>query len=143
MFKAIVAFSGLLFFAVGSPVLAQVPRTASPTGAKVYFIAPKNGATVPAKFTVKFGLVGMGVAPVGVDLPDTGHHHLLVDAAKLPAMDAPIPVDDNHRHFGKGQTEATIELKPGKHTLQLLLGDKNHIPHNPPVLSNKITITVK
>ena len=120
---------------------AQVPKTASPAGAKVYFIAPKNGATIKGPVKVVMGLSGMGVAPAGTDAADTGHHHIFVDA-DAPNPDAPIPVDDKHRHFGKGQTEATLDLPPGKHTLQLVLGDKNHIPHNPPVMSNKITVTV-
>src|SRR5882672_3512638 len=121
--------------------MAQVPKTASPAGAKVYFIAPKNGATIKGPVKVVMGLSGMGVAPAGVDSPDTGHHHILVDA-DAANVDMPMPVDDKHRHFGKGQTEASLDLAPGKHTLQLVLGDKNHIPHNPPVMSEKITITV-
>ena len=120
---------------------AQVPKTASPAGAKVYYIAPKNGATIKGPVKVVMGLSGMGVAPAGTDAADTGHHHIFVDA-DAPNPDAPIPVDDKHRHFGKGQTEASLDLPPGKHTLQLVLGDKNHIPHNPPVASSKITITV-
>ncbi len=85
----------------------------------------------------------MGIAPAGIDKEKTGHHHLLVDVDSLPALDKPVPADDNHRHFGGGQTEALITLSPGKHTLQLLLGDKTHIPHDPAVLSEKITIMVK
>jgi hypothetical protein len=91
---------------------------------------------------VRFGLVGMGVAPAGTVLEATGHHHLIIDAP-LPPMDQPLPKDDTHLHFGKGQTETVIKLAPGKHTLQLVLGDANHIPHQPPVVSEKITITVK
>jgi hypothetical protein len=83
----------------------------------------------------------MGIAPAGTDLPDTGHHHIVIDDDKVN-MDMPIPADDKHRHFGKGQTEATFDLAPGTHTLQLVLGDRNHIPHNPPVVSDRITITV-
>lgn len=127
--------------AVAGYALGQVPRTASPAGAKVYFIAPKNGAKIKGPVKVVMGLSGMGIAPAGTDAADTGHHHILVDAGALN-LDAPIPVDDKHRHFGKGQTEAVLDLPPGKHTLQLVLGDKNHIPHNPPVTSEKITITV-
>jgi len=127
--------------AFASLAIAQVPKTASPAGAKVYFIAPKNGAKVKGPVKVVMGLSGMGVAPAGTDAPDTGHHHIFVDA-DAPNLDAPIPVDDKHRHFGKGHTEATLDLPPGKHTLHLVLGDKNHIPHNPPVMSQKITITV-
>lgn len=121
---------------------AQAPRTPAPQAAKVYFISPKNGDTVRSPVKIVMGLSGMGVAPAGTDAPDTGHHHILVDASKLPAFDAPMPVDSTYRHFGKGHTETTLELPPGKHTLQLVLGDKNHIPHNPPVMSDKITITV-
>lgn len=118
-------------------------RTPAPAGAAVYFIAPANGEVVKSPVTVKFGLKGMGVAPAGVDNPKTGHHHLLIDVAKLPAMDSPLPADANHKHFGGGQTETSVELAPGTHTLQLLVGDMNHIPHDPPIISEKITITVK
>jgi hypothetical protein len=118
-------------------------RTPAPAGAAVYFIAPANGEVVKSPVTVKFGLKGMGVAPAGVDNPKTGHHHLLIDVAKLPAMDSPLPADANHKHFGGGQTETSVELPPGTHTLQLLVGDMNHIPHDPPIISEKITITVK
>jgi uncharacterized protein DUF4399 len=135
---ATILAAGLL----SSAALAQVPRSKSADGAKVYFIEPHNGAAVGQEFTVKFGLSGMGVAPVGVDAENTGHHHLLIDGATAD-MNAPIPADATHVHFGKGQTEATVKLPPGKHTLQLLLGDKNHIPHDKPVMSEKITITVK
>lgn len=110
---------------------------------QLYFISPTDGATVSSPVTVRFGLKGMGVAPAGVDKPMTGHHHLLIDVDQLPPMNQPIPKDANHRHFGGGQTETTIELSPGKHTLQLLLGDKGHMPHDPPVISEKITITVQ
>jgi len=118
-------------------------RTPAPADAAVYFISPANGAVVTSPVTVTFGLKGIGVAPAGVDNPKTGHHHLLIDVAKLPAMDSPVPADANHKHFGGGQTETTVELAPGTHTLQLLLGDMSHIPHDPPILSEKITITVK
>lgn len=118
-------------------------RTPSPEGAEVYIISPKDGATVTSPVTVKFGLKGMGVAPAGVDKPNTGHHHLLIDVSRPPALDEPIPADANHKHFGGGQTEATIELSPGTHTLQLVMGDKAHIPLDPPVMSEKITITVE
>lgn len=117
-------------------------RTPAPSDAEVYIISPQDGDTVTSPVTVRFGLRGMGVAPAGVDKPNTGHHHLLIDAGP-PALDAPIPADANHVHFGGGQTETVIELEPGKHTLQLILGDKLHIPHEPPVMSRKITITVK
>ncbi|MEX6501991.1 DUF4399 domain-containing protein [Pseudomonas sp. 25A3E] len=120
-----------------------MPRTPAPEGAQVYFIEPADGASVGQSFTVKFGLKGMGVAPAGTDAPATGHHHLLVDVAELPAMDMPLPATDNIRHFGKGQTETELSLAPGQHSLQLLVGDKNHVPFDPPVMSQKISITVQ
>jgi hypothetical protein len=122
--------------------LADVKRTPSPAGAEVYFIAPADGATVSSPVTVKFGLKGMGIAPAGITFDNTGHHHLIVDAP-LPPVGAPVPTDAQHMHFGKGQSETTLELKPGKHTLQLLLGDFGHVPHDPVVASKQITITVK
>jgi len=123
--------------------VAQLPRSASPAGAAAYFISPKDGETITGDVVVRFGLKGMGVAPAGVDTANTGHHHLLIDLEALPSMDQPIPADDKHRHFGAGQTETTLKLAPGRHTLQMLLGDKYHQPHQPPVLSERITITVK
>jgi len=111
------------------------------SGAELYFISPADGETVSNPVAVKFGLKNMGVAPAGVDAPNTGHHHLLIDTG-LPPLNRPIPNDETHRHFGGGQTETTIELSPGRHTLQLLLGDFSHIPHDPPVVSQRITITV-
>ncbi|OEC61415.1 MULTISPECIES: DUF4399 domain-containing protein [Pseudomonadaceae] len=132
-----------LFSVFSVAALADMPRTPAPEGAKVYFIEPANGATVDKTFTVKFGLKGMGVAPAGVDAPATGHHHLLIDLDQEPAMNMPLPMTDNLKHFGKGQTETEVTLPPGKHTLQLLVGDKNHVPLDPPVISEKITVTVK
>lgn len=133
----------VLLSAFSAAALADMPRTPAPEGAKVYFIEPANGATVDKTFTVKFGLKGMGVAPAGVDAPATGHHHLLIDLDQEPAMNMPLPMTDNLKHFGKGQTETEVTLPPGKHTLQLLVGDKNHVPLDPPVISEKITVTVK
>lgn len=127
---------------LGGLALADAQRTPAPQDAEVYFIAPADGATVTSPVTVKFGLKGMGIAPAGIQFEHTGHHHLIIDA-DLPPAGAPIPTDANHLHFGKGQTEATIELAPGQHTLQLLLGDFGHVPHDPVVASKKITITVK
>ena len=121
----------------------SLPRSPSASGAKVYLIAPADGDTVPRSFTVRFGLSGMGVAPAGIQLEHTGHHHLLVDVDPLPAEGMPLPADARHIHFGKGQTETTLALEPGKHTLQLILGDHLHIPHQPPVVSEKITVTVE
>lgn len=118
-------------------------RQPSPQGAQVYMIAPQDGDMVSNPVTVVFGLKGMGIAPVGTLKENTGHHHLLIDVKKLPPADQPIPMDENHKHFGGGQTETSLTLAPGQHTLQLLLGDLTHIPHQPPVVSKKIAITVK
>jgi hypothetical protein len=128
----------------GAQTPAAAPeRTASPAGAEVYIISPRDGATVHSPVRVQFGLKGMGVAPAGVKFENTGHHHLLIDSDAPADAAAPLPATDKIVHFGKGQTETTLTtLTPGKHTLQLLLGDQNHIPHNPPVISPKITITV-
>jgi hypothetical protein len=115
----------------------------APQGAKVYFITPTDGQTVSQTFTVKFGLSGMGVAPAGTNQEKTGHHHLLIDTDTLPDMHQPLPATDTLKHFGGGQTETELSLPPGQHTLQLLLGNYVHIPHDKPVLSEKITITVK
>ena len=122
---------------------SALARSPSPEGASLYIISPANGDIVSSPVTVKFGLRGMGVAPAGTEKKSTGHHHLLIDVAETPALDRPLPSDDRHRHFGGGQTEARIDLSPGSHTLQLLLGDHNHVPHDPPIMSEKITITVK
>jgi hypothetical protein len=122
---------------------AEGLSTPSPPGAELYFIEPADGAVVGATFTVKFGLRGMGVAPAGVEMEGTGHHHVLIDVAELPPLDAPLPATDHVVHFGKGQTEATLTLAPGPHTLQLVLGNHLHVPHDPPVVSQKITITVE
>jgi Domain of unknown function (DUF4399) len=122
---------------------ADLPRTPAPAGAEVYFIAPEDGATVSSPVVVRFGLKGMGVAPAGIQVEKTGHHHLLVDVDTLPPFNQPLPKDDKHLHFGAGQTETTLTLAPGKHTLQLIVGDYLHLPHDPPIMSPKITITVK
>jgi len=137
-----VAITAVLVAVAATAVWAQ-ERTPAPAGAEVYIISPKDGATVSNPVTVVFGLKGMGVAPAGVKFENSGHHHLLIDADAPADATQPLPTTDNVRHFGKGQTETSVELKPGKHTLQLLLGDQNHTPHNPPVISKKITITVK
>lgn len=128
-------------------LLLALPATAgdtpAPKDAMVYFIWPHDGTVIKGgKFWVRMGLRNAGVAPKGVEMANVGHHHILVDT-DLPSMDQPIPNDRNHLHFGAGETEARIELPPGKHTLQLLLGDHNHTPHNPPVYSKKITVIVQ
>ena len=115
--------------------------TPSPAGALVYFVDVKAGDTIPTKATVHFGLRGMGVAPAGSDRANAGHHHLLIDT-DLPPLDKPIPNDFNHLHYGAGQTEAEVSLTPGEHTLQLLFGDKDHLPHSPPLSSPRIRVRV-
>jgi len=124
-----------------SPILA-VSAGGDESNAELYFISPADGDTVKNPVIVRFGLKNMGVAPAGSDIPNTGHHHLLIDTA-LPAMNVPIGKDDQHRHFGGGQTETSSVLSPGTHTLRLLLGDFTHIPHDPPVVSEQITVTVE
>lgn len=120
---------------------AYAGPTPAPKEAKVFIISPSDGATVTSPVTVQFGLEGFGVAPAGIEKANTGHHHLIIDG-ELPDMELPIPADDHNKHFGGGQTQVTVELAPGKHTLQLLMGDYVHIPHNPAVYSKKITIMV-
>jgi len=124
-----------------APAPAAVPRKPSPAGATVYFVSPTDGDEVTSPVTVVFGLAGAGVAPAGIDLPNTGHHHLLVDTDPPPS-NLPIPADAQHVHFGLGQTETTLELSAGEHSLQLLLGDNLHIPHDPPLMSESITVRV-
>jgi hypothetical protein len=128
----------------GSITAAQAQdRTPSPAGAKVFIISPKNGETVTSPVTVKFGVKGMTVVPAGTKQDNSGHHHLLIDTDVPSDLSLPLPsVPDKVVHFGKGQTETTLTLPPGKHTLQLVFADANHIPHNPAVISKKITITV-
>jgi hypothetical protein len=128
--------------ALAATVVWAQDRTPSPAGASVYIISPKEGAKVSSPFVVEFGLKGMGVAPAGVKIENTGHHHLLIDTDAPADLNAPLPSSDKVMHFGKGQTQTTLTLPPGKHTLQLLLGDNAHVPHNPPVISKKITVTV-
>ncbi len=134
---------GLMLAGAALVAQADTPRTPSPAGAEVYFESPADGATARGPVTVRFGLKGMGVAPAGIRFDNTGHHHLLIDT-DLPAdLGQPLPANEHVVHFGKGQTETTITLPPGRHTLQLVLGDALHIPHDPPVVSKKIVITVK
>lgn len=129
----------LLGVSIISPAIQADNATTQPY---VYFISPSNGEVIQSPVLVKFGLRGMGVAPAGIDKENTGHHHLLINLENLPALDKPIPADDQHKHFGKGQTEAYVELAPGTHTLQLLFADFSHIPHDPAVVSKPITIHV-
>jgi Domain of unknown function (DUF4399) len=134
------AVLGLLCVLAAAPVKAD-DRTPAPKDAKVFFIDPKDGQTIPAKSTIRFGISGMDLSPAGSAKPNTGHHHLLIDT-ELPPLDQPIPSDFNHMHFGKAQTEVELSLTPGNHTLQLLLGDHNHVPHDPPVVSEVVHVTV-
>jgi len=119
-----------------------MPRTASVTDTSVFFVTPRDGATVSNPVILNFAVSGMGVAPAGDNTPMTGHHHVIVDA-ELPAMDMPIPADANHVHFGDGSSTTELTLAPGEHTLQLVFADHLHIPHDPPVYSDRITIIVK
>ena len=136
------AFAAAALCTIGT-ASAQSP-TPSPAGASVYIINPKDGDVLTSPFKVQFGLTGMGVAPAGVEKPNTGHHHLIIDTKLTDEeLKAPIPGDAKHVHFGAGQTEAMITLPAGQHTLQLVLGDWSHIPLVPPVMSEPITIEVK
>ena len=136
-------FSRIIFACLLALTLnAYAGNTSAPDGASVYIVSPGHGEAVTSPLKVVFGLSGMGVAPAGIDKAKTGHHHLLIDTG-LPNLNNPIPADDNHKHFGGGQTETVIKLTPGKHTLQLLLADFTHTPHNPPVMSQQIIIMVK
>lgn len=132
--------------AASAACIASMPTTATeftqaPDDAKAWIVSPQDGDTVPTRFKVVFGLTDFGIAPAGVEVANTGHHHLLIDT-ELADYSQPIPADAQHRHFGKGQTEVELELLPGPHTLQLVLGDYLHRPHNPPVQSQRITINV-
>jgi len=131
-----------LFGFLVSPMHANEKSKAA-DNANVYIISPADGETVTNPVKIVFGLEVMGVAPAGIEFTNTGHHHLLIDVVELPDINLPIPSDDNHKHFGKGQTEAVIELEPGEHTIQLIFGDHMHIPHDPVVVSKKIKINVE
>lgn len=120
----------------------KLVRTRAPAAAKVYIISPKNGEAVKSLVKIQFGLSEMGVAPAGTEQDNTGHHHLLIDVDQPISMDVPIAADERHRHYGGGQTEVVLELLPGKHSLQLIFADYRHIPHEPVILSEKITINV-
>jgi hypothetical protein len=136
-------FAAACLLLLCAPLALAQERTPAPPDAEVYIISPKDGSTVKSPVLVQFGLEGMGVAPAGIKFDNTGHHHLLVDTDAPADLSAPLPATDKILHFGKGQTEARVKLPPGKHTLQLLFADQNHIPHNPPLISKKITITVQ
>jgi hypothetical protein len=139
--RASILASLIVVVTIGGATAQTGGPTPSPPGAVVYFVGIKDGATLPIKSTINFGLRNMGLAPAGTERDNAGHHHLIVDAP-TPPLDRPIPNDFNHLHFGAGQTEAKITLPLGKHTLQLLLADEAHVPHDPPVLSEPISVTV-
>jgi hypothetical protein len=126
-----------------APTSVALTREKAPTHAAVFIVSPKNGAQVGQDVLVKFGVKRIAVAPATDATPGTGHHHLLIDGKELPPLDAPIPNDATHKHYGKGQTEDTIHLEPGTHTLQLDFGDARHMQFDPPIVSRKITIHVK
>jgi Domain of unknown function (DUF4399) len=134
-------FAGLACIALLS--LAATAREPAPAGAEVYIVSPADGAKVKSPVTVVFGLKGMGVAPAGIKFDNTGHHHLIIDSALPADLSLPLAANEKSVHFGKGQTETSVTLAPGKHTLQLVLGDSLHIPHDPPVVSKVITVTVE
>ncbi len=146
--KSLLSSAAMAIGLAAAPALAG--DTPAPEGAKVYFVNIKDGATVSSPVTVVFGLSGMGVAPAGTEKENTGHHHILIDRPPLgegpdgaEELDYGLPADDHHKHFGGGQTEVMLDLAPGAHTLQLVLGDMNHVPHDPPVASEVITISVE
>src|SRR5215467_13971962 len=143
MLLSIFSRTQLLVVLIVGGLASALGETAAPSNASVYIISPKNGDFVTNPFKVLFGLSGMGIAPAGVDRPNTGHHHLLIDVDEPLDPNEPIPQDKTHLHFGAGQTEALVELPPGKHTLQLVLGDWSHLPFHPPIRSDVITVTVK
>ena len=148
LMRTIPLIAGLLLSASTSATMAQdAPesmRTPAPEGAEVYIQSPADGETVTSPVTVRFGLRGLGVAPAGIQFPESGHHHVLIDVGEddMPSFDLPLPTTDQVVHFGLGQTEAQVTLEPGQHTLQLVVGDHLHTPHMPPIVSEVITVTV-
>lgn len=141
LFACVLMLSALLYAEEHGTKIDRVSK--APEGARLYIISPKDGEKVSQTFTVRFGLSGMGVAPAGVNLENTGHHHLLIDVDNLPDLSKPLPANKNIIHYGGGQTETEITLPPGKHTLQLVLGNYLHIPHQNPLMSKKITVEVE
>lgn len=132
-----------VLFGSAQPALADDYRSPAPANAEVYLIAPQDGDVLTSPLTIKFGLKEMGIAPAGFDKTGTGHHHLLIDLAELPDLAESLPATEHIKHFGGGQTETILALPPGEHTLRLLLANYVHVPHDPPVLSEPITVTVK
>lgn len=143
MMKSTMALLLALFLAFTAQADEAIERTPSAEGASVGFSNLEDGQVVPPVFTARFSITGMGVAPAGAEIENTGHHHLLIDVETLPDLDRPLPATDQIIHFGGGQSKAELNLPEGPHTLQLLLADYRHIPHEPPVMSEPITVTVK
>ena len=129
----------VILVTLNSIVLAQ---SESKENSRVFFIQPHNNAILQNPIEIKFGLENMNLVAAGVDKPFSGHHHLLINVDQIPNLNLPIPADSNHLHFGGGQSNTTLELPPGKYTLQLLFADHHHIPHSPPIISDKISITI-
>ena len=136
-------FSIFLFIVFFFAPIQSYAESYADENKRLFFITPSNGEEVTSPVTIRFGIVGMEIVPAGKDKPMSGHHHLLVNVEKLPNMKSPIPADKNHLHFGKGQTETQLNLPLGRHSLQLLLGDYMHVPHEKPLISDKIEIIVK
>ena len=146
MRHAVLIIAGLAFSAVAfaDAPAPDILHPKAPAGAKVFIVSPADGATVTQDVTVKFGVEGIAIAPAtDTTTPNAGHHHLLIDGKEMPAAGAPIPNDATHKHYGKGQTEDTIHLEPGDHTLQLDFANSAHVPFEPPLVSKKITVHVK
>jgi len=145
LIKSLIKSLGIILFlsSFGLIALEQQSGSKASEETEVYIISPTDGSTVAQTFTVKFGVRGMNIAPSGIDAENTGHHHLLIDTSVLPDMTKPLQTTDKIRHFGGGQTETTVTLSPGIHTLQLLLGNYMHVPHDQPLMSDKITVLVE
>ena len=137
-----IALLYVCIFSIAPEVSAQNLVSHAPGDAQAYIVEPSDGAVLPETFKVKFGLSGMDLAPAGVDRDNTGHHHLLIDRPEFE-LNTSLPSTEQIRHFGKAQTETELTLPPGKHTLQLVLGNYAHVPHDNPVISEPITVTVE
>ena len=139
----LVALCLVCFLSMLVPAAYAADLSPAPESAKSYIISPSDGENVSSPFIVQFGLSGMGIAPAGIDRPNTGHHHLLIDVDELPSLTEPLQGSEQVLHYGAGQTETELSLTQGKHTLQLVLGNYGHIPHDKPVISEKVTVTVQ
>ena len=139
----VIALLSVMWLSITPGAIAAPTLSHADESTEIYIIAPTDGQSVPSEFAVKFGLSGMGIAPAGIDKAGTGHHHLLIDVDELPPLTEPLAATSQIKHFGGGQTETTLELPSGEHTLQLILGNYTHVPHDNPVISKKITVTVE